>query len=149
MTPQKQLFRHDPENGVYGDCHRAAIASILDQPVADVPHFCEGDPDPETFNRRVRDYFASRGFCPITTVFDAEGGLDVILHSIKVQNPGTYFLLSGTSRTGCDHTVVACDGEIVHDPSLTDAGIIGPCSDGYFWAVFLGAAVAVKGGGPQ
>ncbi len=29
MRPQKQLFKHDPANGVYGDCHRAAIATIF------------------------------------------------------------------------------------------------------------------------
>ena len=32
MTPHKQLYRHDPANGIYGDCGRAVIACLLDRP---------------------------------------------------------------------------------------------------------------------
>ena len=39
MTPVKQEFVHDPSNGVYGDCQRAVIASLLDLPLSEVPHF--------------------------------------------------------------------------------------------------------------
>lgn len=146
MTPQKQLLRHDPDNGVYGDCHRAALASILDIPVAEVPHFAADDPDAVTFNQRVDAYLASRGLCRITSEFGG-ASLGRILRLIQTLNPGVYFLLTGRSATGCNHTVVACDGEIVHDPSPTDAGIVGPCDDGLYWCVFLGAAIAKKPAG--
>ena len=56
-----------------------------------------------------------------------------LLQFMAVNNPGLYYLLSGTSRTGCNHTVVALDDQIVWDPSLSDSGIIGPCDDGYYW----------------
>lgn len=144
MTPRKQLLRHDPENGIQGDCQRAAVASVLDLRVEDVPHFCEDAPDAETYNARVDEYLASRGLCLIRTAFEGNLGLERVLEAQAGMNRGVYFLLMGTSRTGCNHVVVACDGEIVHDPSLTNAGIIGPADDGWFWCEFFGSAIATK-----
>lgn len=60
--------------------------------------------------------------------------LDHIAHFHK----GIHHLFSGTSKTNADHVVIARDGEIVHDPSLTDAGIVGPCGDGLWWVNFIG-----------
>ncbi len=45
MIPLMQRNHHDPANGIYGDCHRAAIASLLELPMDDVPHFCDADSD--------------------------------------------------------------------------------------------------------
>ena len=45
MKPVKQLFHHDPANGVWGDCFRAVIASVLSLPVEAVPHFFDGNPE--------------------------------------------------------------------------------------------------------
>lgn len=61
MTPVKQRYKHDPENGVWGDCHRAAVASVLDLALDDVPHFADGGAGGEEFERRVREYLLSRG----------------------------------------------------------------------------------------
>ena len=62
MTPHKQLIKHDPENGQWGDCGRTAIACLLDLHPSDVPHFWEGperaDRDPET---ECRKWLAERG----------------------------------------------------------------------------------------
>ena len=41
MTPQNQLHKHDPANGVYGDCGRTAIACLLD--LHPSPHFWNGE----------------------------------------------------------------------------------------------------------
>ena len=41
MTPADQEFTHDPANGQHGDCMRACIASLLDLPIAAVPHFAQ------------------------------------------------------------------------------------------------------------
>jgi hypothetical protein len=38
MTPHKQRFRHDPANGIYGDCWRTAIACLLDIQPEEIPH---------------------------------------------------------------------------------------------------------------
>jgi len=42
MRPQKQKFAHKPDEGVFGDCFRTALAAILDLDRDDVPHFNEG-----------------------------------------------------------------------------------------------------------
>lgn len=139
MRPVKQLNRHDPANGIYGDCHRAAIAAVLEMAPADVPHFMDGTPgkgDAPEAHELVRAWLLERGIYPINS------SLEDVLNTLGVVNPHTYCLLGGQSRTGCNHTVVVKGDEIVCDPSQTDAGIIGPCDDGYYWVTFFGAAVA-------
>ena len=142
MKIQKQLNRHDPENGIYGDCHRTAIACILDMDAADVPHFMDkttGKGEAPEANAAVEKWLNKRGLCQIITIYPGETPLKDILHAVGHNNPGICFLLSGESATGCNHSVVACDGEIVCDPSLDDSGIIGPCDDGFYWVVFFGS----------
>jgi len=39
MIPVHQEFIHDPENGFIGDCQRAVIASLMELPLKEVPHF--------------------------------------------------------------------------------------------------------------
>jgi hypothetical protein len=50
---------------------------------------------------------------------------------------GMHWCLMGTSRTGCNHVVICKGGEIVHDPSITQSGIIGPANDGLWWAEWV------------
>lgn len=42
MTPVDQTILHDPDAGLYGDCQRAVIASLLDLPIDSVPNFSAG-----------------------------------------------------------------------------------------------------------
>lgn len=142
MTPLKQRNHHRPDEGVYGDCHRAAIASILELPIDDVPHFCDPTQYPTDWVKHERAWLLARGLVQITAIYAGE--LQDVLYSVSQLNPDTYCILGGTSRTGCGHSVVAFNGEIVHDPSLTDAGIVGPMDDGYYWVTFFGAAIATK-----
>ena len=41
MIRRRQLFRHEPHNVIYGDCHRTAIACLLDMEPWQVPHFTQ------------------------------------------------------------------------------------------------------------
>lgn len=141
MIPLKQRNLHKPHDGIYGDCHRAAIASILELSLDDVPHFCDLTLFPSDWVLHERKWLHARGLTTITQVY--EGRLEDVLNSVGGLNPDTYYILGGTSKTGCGHSVVACNGEIVHDPSLTDAGIIGPMSDGWYWVTFFGVSIAV------
>lgn len=143
MTPLKQRFGHRPADGVWGDCHRAAIASILDLPLDEVQHFGDGGPDGQEFDRRVRDWLWKRGLVPVSMVYNAK--LEDVFVCMKSMNPGIYYLLGGASATGVDHTVVGLEDRIVHDPSMNDSGIIGPCeSDGLYWVTFLATATTAK-----
>lgn len=146
MTPQKQLFRHKPAEGVFGDCYRTCIACLLDLAPADVPHFYDRleNEDPENKGRDLRDgWLRERGFFVVSIPFAAGDGLAGVLTTMGALNPASYFILSGESRTGVNHSVIACGGQIIHDPSLTDSGIIGPCNDGLFWIEIL-SPIAMK-----
>ena len=146
MTPYKQLFPYDPKNGMIGDCYRTAIGCLLDMPPQDVPHFI-GDVttyDEETDTCETGDalpaiqaWLRLRGLCVISIGFNCEE-VQHVLDVLQSQNTiGWYCLLGGKSSNGTDHVVVCKDGYIVHDPSLTDSGIVGKESDGYFWVLFL------------
>lgn len=145
MQPVKQLFRHNPPH-TYGDCHRAAIACILNMRPQDVPHFMDGKPDnapaPEA-HAHVEFWLNRRGLTQITVCY-AGGELRDLLITVGNHNPGVAFILGGQSRIGVNHSVVCCNGEIVCDPSLDESGIVGPCDDGYWWVTFFGARI-IKG----
>lgn len=140
VIKHKQKFLHDPTNGVWGDCHRAAIASVMGLPLETVPHFGDGGPSDEEFMERERIWLLKQGLVRIMVWFACELP-DVFAYQAKY-NPGIYYLLGGTSRTGVDHTVVCLDGEIVHDPSQNESGIVGKMSCGFYGVTHFGSAIA-------
>lgn len=142
MTPQKQANKHDPENGVWGDCHRTAIAVALGVHRDAVPHFMDNGVHGDEAQRAENAWLRARGLVAINIAYPGESGLDAILECIGALNPGIRFILGGQSRSGCNHSVVCCDGEIACDPSQNDSGIIGPCDDGLYWVTFFGSARA-------
>lgn len=152
MIPQKQLYRHDPENGVYGDCHRTAIACLLDFPVEEVPHWFEGIPADTPEDERCEmalklevEWLASHGLRLINIAYPGELSLEEVLQCQQYQNPGIRYLLGGTSVNRCGHTVICLGKSIVHDPSLDAEGdghtIAGPMDDGLWWVSFIGKLV--------
>lgn len=145
MIKQKQLYRHRPEHGEIGDCHRTAIACLLDMRPEDVPHFGELDWDFEkgtwkeqcTFNDHVRQFLATVGLAQVDVAWGGES-LEVVLDVQGRINPTAYYILGGHSRTGVNHSVVGQGSKIVWDPSLDDSGIIGPTEpDGIYWITYL------------
>lgn len=143
MIPVKQRNTHDPANGVWGDCHRAAVATMLCLPIDQVPHFSDGWPPADVFKARERAFLASHGLVPIDAVYaGAEANPDLILHVVGAMNPDVPYLLGGQSRNGHDHTVVCLNDRIVHDPGIDDPGIVAPCKDGWYWVTFFGASPA-------
>lgn len=146
MKPQKQLLRHNPP-ATYGDCFRTAIAIVLDMNAADVPHFMDGGSSGEDAALAAEAWLNARGMTAINIVCDGSRPLQAVLDSIAGTNlrQMPVFLLTGTSRNGCAHVVVCCNGDIVCDPAIDDSGIIGPCDDGYYWLTFFGALQATNG----
>lgn len=130
MKPQMMLNNHDPENGEWGDCDRACLASILEMDPEDVPHFYEGasndQESPENFEFwfRRRQWLRQQGWDVIP--HSLARPLDDILLDAEALDAYRYWLLIGKSRTGVAHTVVCLGGEIIHDPSPVGAGIVGP-----------------------
>lgn len=145
MIKRKQLFSHDPRGaGTIGDCHRTALACLVDLEPADVPHFAELSwdfgrgtfvDDGETFNRLVAEWLASAGLSTVCVVYGCP--LEDVLRTQGLTNPGTYYLLGGQSRNGVNHTVVCLEDRIEWDPAIDGSGIVGPCDDGYYWVTYL------------
>lgn len=140
MTPQKQAFLHDPANGIYGDCFRTVIACLLDLERDTVPHFYHADVGTYAEQRvLINAWLEERKFRHFDLAWDKS--LEDLLAWMGHMNPEAYWMLSGLSRTGVNHVVICKGGEIVWDPSLTDAGIIGPClsddGDGLYWIGLL------------
>lgn len=133
MIKHKQLLRHNPEAGIYGDCHRTAIACLLNLHPAEVPHFMENNQD--NWLQLEQEWLKSRNLWTVSTVYQAK--LETVLEAIEAMNPGVYGLLGGQSKNGCGHSVVICGGKIVWDPALDDSGIIGPMEDGLYWVTYL------------
>ncbi len=134
---QTQANRHDPANGIYGDCARTAIACMLEVPRDDVPHFYEFDGDPD-FYKKMDAWLRDHGLARVSMAFNGDDGLNSVLSCIGHLNPGLRFLLVGASKTGVNHVVICQDGKIDHDPSITQSGIVGPCEpDGFYWMEFF------------
>lgn len=141
MTPQDQLIKHDPANGLWGDCQRTCIAVILDLPAADVPHFCDklnlkGEPAAAA---ELRAWLADRALAFMSWPVHGSTRLETVLDQTMQSCPGAPVMLCGASRRGSDHVVVVMNGAIACDPS--GSGIVGPSSDGYWWiqAITVGA----------
>ena len=139
MIPYKQLHRHDPDAGKWGDCGRTVIACLLDIPPLVVPHFWHGGDraysDP---NSACKAWLADRGY--VIYDFPIKGdtwGVDDVLGYVGNNNPDMYWCLLGKSRTGVNHIVICRGDEIVHDPSRVNAGIVGPTVEGDWWIIVV------------
>lgn len=121
MKPVDQEFVHLPEIGQYGDCQRAVVASLLELPIAEVPHFLAlAQNDPSDYWDMLQAFCRAHGFAYLTmparcgTLFFGEVG--DVYHEIAGPSP------RGNSVT---HAVVGCNGEIVFDPHPSRAGLAG------------------------
>lgn len=119
MTPQDQEFINIPGQQ-YGDCMRACIASLLDSPIAEVPHFLrEAEGDPVGFWEGIYAFCEARGFdySPVHPVFDPA----------MARHVGGFHTIGGPSPRGGGilHAVVGKNGHIVFDPHPSKAGLAG------------------------
>lgn len=127
MIPVSQEFLYDPANGQHGDCMRACIASLLDLPRAEVPHFLQAAAgDPETFWNLIFDFCEKLGFEYLPHLPDFSPGMAATL--------GGYHVIAGPSPRGGGvwHAVVGLNGEIAFDPHPSRAGLAGDRTDWKF-----------------
>lgn len=137
----KMLLSHDAEKGIWGDCHRTAIAAMLGLHPSVVPHFYrEGPTRPaletiQEINNWLRQNYGLR---QIDIAYPGETSVTDVLGAVSASNPGAVFMLGGTSSAGVGHTVLCWNGEIGFNPSNSPASrIVGPMEDGYWWVSFL------------
>ena len=145
MIPVKQTIRHNPEHGAYGDCHRAAVATILELPIEKVPHFAIDGPTGEVFSQRVDDFLAGFNLAVFDMPFPGDLTLKQVLDFMgtRIRDRKLVFLLGGLSPRLTNHTVVCQGDELVHDPHPDAGGLIGPCTDGFWWVTTLTVLNAV------
>lgn len=130
MQYHTQLYLHQPEQGMYGDCYRTAYACLLDLNPGDVPHW--GLPKYEEIWRKSRnEWLAERGYIIIEFAIQAEELRSALVYMAH-WNYHILYILSGISANRVPHVVIAQGGQIIHDPSQDQSGIISPLENGCF-----------------
>lgn len=121
MIPQDQEFL--AVGGKPGDCARAVVASLLELPIVQVPHFLAiSDQTAFGFYSLIEDFLEARGFTmnwQSNPIYHLKEGEDV------------YHWISGPSPrgNGLFHAVVGVNGEIAHDPHPSRSGLAGEPKD--------------------
>lgn len=123
MLPQDQEVLHDPTKGIFGDCARAVIASLLEQPISSVPNFAQlADNNALGFYGLIDKFLAKHGYY-----------MQWNRNPIYVLKPGVaiYHYISGRSPRGKDgwHAVVGLNGKLSFDPHPSRAGLAGDPSE--------------------
>lgn len=136
MIKQKQIFKHDPSVGIYGDCHRTVLACLLNLHPESVPHFgAMYWNDTVAWDAAVLEFLKGFDLSLVRVMFDATIG--TIFEHMDAINPNVYYMLTGKSRNNTHHIVICKGSEIIWDPAQDDSGIVGPCDDGYYWIEHL------------
>ena len=135
MKPVHCRVAHEPENGKYGDCVRACVASLLELEPEDVPHFYEDNASGEIGTERVRQFLATKNLAPFYTYFDGAITFTELMNVQRIMNPSTYYMLFHRTESG-DHVVICKGGEVDFDPAWYRSKVAGPNSNG-FWGVMV------------
>jgi len=115
LIPVDQEFLHQPEFGLIGDCQRAVIASLLELPISEVPHFAmvarERDANYTGYWDDLQRWLGARGYAWLEA---AKGSA-----FWGINEPGVFHEIAGPSPrgNGTTHAVVGRDGQIVFDPT--------------------------------
>jgi hypothetical protein len=136
MRPQKQLFQHAPEIGVYGDCHRTALACLLDVDLLEIPHEHKDFQTAMEFphNKWLED----RGLMLATlSVPGNTMSMQDLLDALRTRYPGIHMIFSGRSIRNVNHCVIVRDGRVVWDPHPIESPLCMPCDDGYWHVEFV------------
>lgn len=89
-----------------GNCFQAAVASLFETDLEDIPHFAKLYSDDEWYVKFREFCIEKFGVCPICV--EATDDVKSVLYG--------YHLASVLTTRGHLHSVVCKDGEIVHDP---------------------------------
>lgn len=106
MKPVTQTITIGDGSGRPGNCLQAAVASLLDLDLDEVPHFIECGEDEDWLERLV--------------TFGAGRGYRVVYRP----DPVMFGLAFGRSPRDAAHAVVCLDGEIVWDPHPSRDGLV-------------------------
>jgi hypothetical protein len=136
MIKRHQLFLHEPHNEIWGDCHRTAIACLLDKEPWEVPHFGQLHATTPNYDWRAaeREYLATLGLAMFDVVF---GDLESAFRFMDGWNYDIYYLMGGMSPRGTNHTVVCRGGEFYWDPHPAGGFLVGPMDCDFYQITVL------------
>lgn len=140
MRFQKQLIKHDPDNGHIGDCFRTCIAILINEDAVNVPNFMDCL-DTVLADKLALEYLEGKGFTRLSFQI-RQAHLDCkVLDDWFGDNP---YILTGKSPSfeNTNHCVIAKGNcEIIYDPSESNKGLDGPViQEGcppYYWIEFI------------
>lgn len=135
MKPVDQVCLHNPEENVAGDCFRAVIASLLELPIERVPHFSHDyftNPDKTIWIERLQDFLAGFGYFYIQYSWN-ETSMKKWMEESRISSPIYHEICDISPRfpTVC-HSVVGCNGVVVHDPHPSKLGLPNVTSERVF-----------------
>lgn len=119
MIPVFQTkFGDGRKSGKGGNCFQAAIASVLEVPIEEVPDFCNlyGSDWYEQFIKWLNNF----GLSSLT--IEGKGmPIEDLIASPALED--CIYLASGKSKRGIEHSVVYRGTELIHDPYPQGTGI--------------------------
>lgn len=137
MLLQKQKNLHRPEEGIYGDCLRTCIACLLHVKRDMVTNFMTDREDISRIHERIdEELLEVFGAYRVGFIVPMDCGIQEALDMFGSFARGMPYMLTGMSRNGTNHVVLAQGTAIIWDPSLDGSGIVGPGESedhGPFW----------------
>lgn len=124
MIEVKQTILHDPENGKFGNCFSATVASLLHIDIDDVPVFDDVKTWVQDFNAWLKQY--GLAFFTISSEDQRLAGA----MNIK----GWYHEVGGKTNRSKDtlHACVGLDDDLIFDPHPSNDFLINADSYGVF-----------------
>lgn len=169
MKEHKQLLLNIPEILQFGDCHRTALACLLDfDSPDDAPHIIgewetreairragPGHPywerhdfDPQydwSWDARQEHWLNGIGYTLASFNYNGDMPSTQLHQYMKQVNPGVLYLLSGESPRGTNHTVICggWEGGWRWDPHPHGGYLVGPLDNG-MWEIGILLPIAMK-----
>lgn len=124
MIPIFQTKFSNEENGIYGNCFGACIASLLEIPINEVPAWEDMGSD-GSWADSYYSFLASQGFEADGMILVENGNIDEAWEKLEpADGVNGYFIVGGTSsRCTRGHAVIFKDKSMIHDPHPSNAGI--------------------------
>ena len=111
MIPINQTLYLDRDNNEVGNCMQACVASILELPLNQVPHFASLNDDVMALKWYIR-FMASKGWYIYTSPGEHP--------KLELGDNPYYITVVQGPTSHADHATVSHKGRMVHDPAGID-----------------------------
>lgn len=127
MIPTEQTILHAPDDGRFGNCLSAVLASLLHLPIEQIPSFTAPGPQwQRDLNRWLRQFGLAYVQVSAFDAWAADTGIEGCWHEIGGTTP---------RFADVEHAMVGTDGRPVFDPHPSDAGVEAITAHGIFIAL--------------